>query len=52
MNIVSALAEGRRILAEAIDAAKRLVLFTGAGVSTESVIPDFRPPGGLWSRVA
>lgn len=51
MNIVSDLAEGRRILAEAIDAAKRLVLFTGAGVSTESGIPDFRSPGGLWSRM-
>ncbi|MBT9288092.1 SIR2 family NAD-dependent protein deacylase [Prosthecodimorpha staleyi] len=51
MNIVSDLAEGRRILAEAIGAAKRLVLFTGAGVSTESGIPDFRSPGGLWSRM-
>jgi len=30
--------------------AKRVVVFTGAGISTESGIPDFRSPGGIWSR--
>ncbi len=30
--------------------AKRTVVFTGAGLSTESGIPDFRSPGGLWDR--
>ena len=34
-----------------IRAAKRAVCFTGAGVSTESGIPDFRSPGGMWSRM-
>jgi NAD-dependent protein deacetylase/lipoamidase len=37
-------------LAELFVRARRAVAFTGAGVSTESGIPDFRSPGGLWDR--
>jgi NAD-dependent deacetylase len=37
-------------LAGLVARAERLVAFTGAGISTECGIPDFRSPGGLWSR--
>ena len=37
-------------LREMIDGAKRIVAFTGAGISTESGIPDFRSPGGIWTK--
>jgi NAD-dependent deacetylase len=35
-----------RMIAEA----ECMVAFTGAGISTESGIPDFRSPGGIWTK--
>ena len=37
-------------LREMVQAAEVIVPFTGAGISTECGIPDFRSPGGLWTR--
>lgn len=36
--------------ARLVSEARRVVVFTGAGISTESGIPDFRSPGGVWDR--
>ncbi len=38
------------MIADWIHESKRMVVFTGAGVSTESGIPDFRSPGGIWEK--
>jgi NAD-dependent SIR2 family protein deacetylase len=38
------------MLTDFIAASKRLVVLTGAGCSTESGIPDYRSPGGAWTR--
>jgi NAD-dependent protein deacetylase/lipoamidase len=37
-------------LRDLIEGARAIVPFTGAGISTECGIPDFRSPGGLWSK--
>ncbi len=37
-------------VADFIRHAKKVIVFTGAGVSTESGIPDFRSPGGVWNK--
>lgn len=38
-------------VAQGLATAKNTVALTGAGISTESGIPDFRSPGGLWTRI-
>jgi NAD-dependent deacetylase len=43
---MESLDSARRLLARS----RRAVAFTGAGVSTASGVPDFRSPGGIWSR--
>jgi NAD-dependent deacetylase len=48
--IASDLCSGVEQLGEMIAGASVIVPFTGAGISTESGIPDFRSPSGLWTR--
>jgi len=48
--IASDLRSGVERLGDMIADAKTIVPFTGAGISTECGIPDFRSPGGIWSR--
>jgi NAD-dependent deacetylase len=48
--IAADLRSGVEQLGDMIAAASTIVPFTGAGISTECGIPDFRSPGGLWTR--
>lgn len=48
--IASDLQSGVELLGDMIASAKIIVPFTGAGISTECGIPDFRSPGGIWTR--
>jgi NAD-dependent deacetylase len=41
--------EACRQIAQWLKQCQRAVAFTGAGISTESGIPDFRSPGGIWA---
>jgi NAD-dependent deacetylase len=38
------------VLADLVDGARRITVLTGAGISTDSGIPDYRGPNGLWTR--
>jgi NAD-dependent protein deacetylase/lipoamidase len=48
--IATDLRSGVEKLGDMIAAASTILPFTGAGISTECGIPDFRSPGGLWTR--
>ena len=49
--IATDLETGIRHLRELIEEAAVVVPFTGAGISTECGIPDFRSPGGIWTKM-
>lgn len=52
MTVISDLKSAQSVLQDLFeDAGSDLVVMTGAGISTESGIPDFRSPGGIWSRI-
>ena len=48
--LIEAVDEAHRELAALFGAASRIVAFTGAGISTECGVPDFRSPGSAWRR--
>jgi NAD-dependent deacetylase len=48
--IASDVETGIARLRELVGAASVIVPFTGAGISTECGIPDFRSPGGIWTK--
>jgi NAD-dependent protein deacetylase/lipoamidase len=50
MRRIETATEGVRELASLLEGSRRAVVFTGAGISTESGIPDFRSPGGIWTK--
>src|SRR5712671_3508608 len=49
--VASDIETGIARLRELIARARAVVPFTGAGISTECGIPDFRSPGGIWTKM-
>src|SRR3979490_2032666 len=49
-RVTGGLMDDIELLRELIGSAKNVVAFTGAGISTESGIPDFRSPGSIWRQ--
>ena len=49
-NIMKEIESKIQILAQWLYESQYLVVFTGAGISTESGLPDFRGPNGVWTR--
>lgn len=49
MSVLTELDAQRKALRDAVGQASAIVAFTGAGVSTEAGIPDFRSPGSAWT---
>src|SRR5579871_1779583 len=49
--IASDLETAIRHLRDLVEQADTVVPFTGAGISTECGIPDFRSPGGIWTKM-
>lgn len=50
MDAADDLAETIGLARHLVDRAERIVVLTGAGISTDSGIPDFRGPQGVWTR--
>jgi NAD-dependent deacetylase len=51
MGLMDDLEPPAKRLLRMVREAERIAVFTGAGISTESGIPDFRSPGGMWTKV-
>ena len=49
-NLEATMEEQLKQIAQWINTSKRIIIFSGAGLSTESGIPDFRSPGGVWDK--